>query len=306
MKSNLRLSGPISRDYRGDGQMQLVYPLLISLFLHLALLLLFVFTPNLGFEKPRAQSVINVSMVSFQGPAKGSAPESAAPPVAAKAPVVEKPAVVQPPSVTPPTPKAPALVDPPVPRPKTSLKKKTFQSTEVVKRAIEQLEGRVADTRDAPPQEAAEPEPLQSVLERLRQTVGQTEVARAGSGSGAGAAGSTQGTGTARGTAGGGGGRKAELIDLYRLEVAFQIQKNWAFNEQLAGGDHSLAAAIVFKVMPDGEIRDIFFTDRSGNAHLDESAYRAIVKSSPVGHHPSGLAQPYVVTAIRFTPKGIR
>jgi colicin import membrane protein len=73
---------------------------------------------------------------------------------------------------------------------------------------------------------------------------------------------------------------------LYRLEVAFQIQKNWAFNEQLAGDDQSLVAAIVFKVMPDGEIRDIFFTDRSGNTYLDESAYKAIVKSNPVDSHP--------------------
>mgnify|MGYP000302490203 CR=1 FL=1 len=97
-----------------------------------------------------------------------------------------------------------------------------------------------------------------------------------------------------------------ELIDLYRLEIAFQIQKNWAFNEQLAGGDRSLVAAIVFKVMPDGEIRDVFFTDRSGNTYLDESAYKAIMKSNPVDSHPGGLVQPYVVMAIRFTPQGIR
>jgi colicin import membrane protein len=102
------------------------------------------------------------------------------------------------------------------------------------------------------------------------------------------------------------GRKEAELIDLYRVEIAFQIQKNWAFNEQLAGGDHSLAAAIVFKVMPDGEIRDLFFTDRSGNPHLDESAYKAIMKSNPVDTHPQGLNKPYVVMAIRFTPQGIR
>lgn len=58
--------------------------------------------------------------------------------------------------------------------------------------------------------------------------------------------------------------------------------------------------------MPDGEIRDIFFTDRSGNAYLDESAYKAIVKANPVDRHPDGLVQPYVVMAIRFTPQGIR
>jgi colicin import membrane protein len=102
------------------------------------------------------------------------------------------------------------------------------------------------------------------------------------------------------------GKRTAELIDLYRIEIAYQIQKSWAFNEQLAGGDKSLVAAIVFKVMPDGEIRDIFFTDRSGNAYLDDTAYKAIVKSNPVDSHPDGLSRPYVVIAIRFTPQGLR
>jgi colicin import membrane protein len=81
------------------------------------------------------------------------------------------------------------------------------------------------------------------------------------------------------------------LIDLYRIEIAYQIQKNWAFNEQLAGDDQSLVAAIVFKVMPDGEIRDVFFTDHSGNAYLDESAYKAIIKSNPVDSHPQWTGQ---------------
>jgi colicin import membrane protein len=93
---------------------------------------------------------------------------------------------------------------------------------------------------------------------------------------------------------------------LYRIEIAYQIQKNWAFNDQLAGDDQSLMAAIVFKVMPDGEIRDVFFTDHSGNAYLDESAYKAIIKSNPVDRHPQGLVRPYVEIGIRFTPQGIR
>ena len=152
---------------------------------------------------------------------------------------------------------------------------------------------------------AAEPEELKSALERLRQEVGKTEAGRT--------TGSAKSTDRPSGRTSGkpglfdeDGKQTAQLIDLYRLEVAFEIQKNWAFNEQLAGGDRSLVSAIVFKVMPDGAIRDIFFTDRSGNDYLDESAYKAIVKSNPVDPHPDGLAQPYVVMAIRFTPQGIR
>jgi colicin import membrane protein len=59
-------------------------------------------------------------------------------------------------------------------------------------------------------------------------------------------------------------------------------------------------------VMPDGEITDIRFTERSGNAYLDESAYRAIVKANPVSPHPTGIRTPYVTVGVRFTPEGIK
>jgi colicin import membrane protein len=97
-----------------------------------------------------------------------------------------------------------------------------------------------------------------------------------------------------------------EAIDLYRLEVAFAINRNWAFADQLARDRGEMVASIVFKVMPDGRIEDIFFTDRSGNPYLDESAYRAIVKSSPVRPHPSELKRSYIEMGLRFTPKGVQ
>jgi colicin import membrane protein len=146
---------------------------------------------------------------------------------------------------------------------------------------------------------------LKSALERLRKQVGKTEAAKpTASGKESGQEGGKAGAKVGKFNED--GKRTAELIDLYRLEIAFQIQKQWAFNEALADGDKTLVSAIVFKVMPDGEIRDIFFTDRSGNTYLDESAYKAIVKSNPVDSHPKGLNQPYVEMGIRFTPQGIR
>lgn len=84
------------------------------------------------------------------------------------------------------------------------------------------------------------------------------------------------------------------------------MNKNWAFAQQLASGTGNLVASIVFKVMPDGSIEDIFFTDRSGNSYLDDSAYKAIVKSSPVKPHPEGLARAYIEMGLRFTPEGVR
>lgn len=300
MKKNIRVPVSSGQDLRGDGQAPFFYPVALSFVCHLVFLLLFVITPSLRSEKVQTQSVINVSMVSLKNTATGA---SQKPAVENKAPKIEKPEVVKKPTVTPPVKKRVKVAETP-PKPKTSLKKKTFKSTQVVKQAIEQLEEQVTAKTDEQT-EAEQPEPLKSALERLRQEVGKAEASRSAP-SGESTERSTGKTGGKFGKFNEDGKKTAELIDLYRIEIAYQIQKNWAFNEQMAGGDQSLVAAIVFKVMPDGEIRDIFFTDRSGNTYLDESAYKAIVKSNPVDSHPNGLAQPYVVMAIRFTPQGIR
>jgi hypothetical protein len=104
-------------------------------------LLLFVVTPSLRSEKPQTRSVIDVSMVSLKNPATDAAKKSV---VENKAPKIEKPEAVEKPSVTPPVKKAASVADTP-PKPKTSLKKKTFKSTQVVKQAIEQLEKQLDD-----------------------------------------------------------------------------------------------------------------------------------------------------------------
>ncbi len=100
--------------------------------------------------------------------------------------------------------------------------------------------------------------------------------------------------------------RALELLDIYRIEVAYRIQKNWAFSEQLAGGRTDLVAELAFTIMPDGEIRDIWFDKRSGNSYLDESAHKAILKSNPVRPHPKGIVRPVVTVGLRFTPKGVK
>jgi colicin import membrane protein len=301
MKKNIRVPVSFSQDLRGDGQAPLFYPMAISLVCHMVFLVIFVVSPSLRSERPQARSVINVSMVSLKNPATK---DTKTPAVGSKTPQIKKPEVVKKADTAPPVKKTAAVVKKPPPKRKTSLKKKTFKSTQVVKQAIQQLEEKV-DTRSDAPAKEEQPEPLKSALDRLKKEVSQEEASRS-TASGKKADRSTGKTGGKPGGFNEDGKKTAERIDLYRLEIAFQIQKNWAFNEQLAGGDQSLVAAIVFKVMPDGEIRDIFFTDRSGNTYLDESAYKAIVKSNPVDSHPSGLAQPYVVMAIRFTPQGIR
>jgi colicin import membrane protein len=297
MKENSRVPTSANRNLQGDGWLPLLFPLVISFLGHLAFFAVVFFIPDLGVEHRQPKSVINVSMVSVKKTdAKASqqplAKEPPAPPKRVEAP--ENPPPAEQPKKSDKTVKSR-----PKPKPKTSLKKKTFKSTQVAKQAIKESEPK-------PKTEAKEPssqESLQSALNRLKKQVGEAEKAKASAKKNGEAESSS---GRRPGAFNEAGRKEAELIDLYRLEIAFQIQKNWAFNEQLAGGDQSLAAAIVFKVMPNGEIRDLFFTDRSGNSHLDESAYKAIMKSNPVDRHPQGLRQPYVVMAIRFTPQGIR
>jgi colicin import membrane protein len=165
----------------------------------------------------------------------------------------------------------------------------------MIDQAIQRIEKKVNEP---------DPSSVASAIDRLKKKFSETEprpgppAATAGQGGGGGPAGGAGG--------GGGGPGQIEPIDIYRATVASQVERNWAFSSQLAGGDKNLKVGLVFKVMPNGEITDIRYTERSNNTVLDDSAYKAIVKSSPVAPHPPSVKAPYVTVAIRFTPEGLR
>ena len=177
---------------------------------------------------------------------------------------------------------------------KKSLKKKTFKASKVVKSAIAAIEKKVEESR---------PDPVAEAIDRLR-----TKVEKSG---GIGQPGHKAGKNSVRpraglmGGAGAGGKHAQELINIYSVEIAYQIQKNWAFSESLAGGRTDLVVELAFTVMPGGEIKDIWFDTRSGNRYLDESAYKAVMKSNPVNPHPPGLSEKVVYVGLRFGPKGL-
>jgi len=286
----------------------------VSLLGHMVLFAAMILAPARAPEKNAFQA-INVSMVSLSDVVeiKGVEPAATA---ASPSPVVEsrplpepvpekKPAPEPPPKETVaaplPEPKPEAVPigsktqpEKPKPKIKRSLKKKTFKPKRAVKKAIANIEKRVDQSR---------PDPLAQAFDRLRQKVNTAEAAQASEpvkSSGR----SSTGAGLSGGS-GGDGKTTLELIDIYRQDIAHQVQKNWAFSEQLAGLRNDLKAKLVFKVMPSGEIRDIFFTDRSGSAYLDESAARAVMKANPVSPHPDGLRKPFVLVGLRFGPKGL-
>ncbi|MBW1840427.1 MAG: TonB C-terminal domain-containing protein [Deltaproteobacteria bacterium] len=254
---------------------------------HLIFFAILFFVPDVTPRRTFTPSVINVSMVTLPDP--GSAPgaiQKAAPtpkqPSAIKKAVpISKPAV----SLNK-TPAQKVAETPKKWKAKKSLKKETFKPSKAVEDAVTRIEKQVEET--APPSSQ-----ISKAIDELRKKVGQ-DATRQGSG--------------VQGVAGtGGAGKEAlTLIEIYRIQIAFDVQKNWAFSESLAGTHEGLKVELAFNVMPNGEIRDVWFDQRSGNRYLDESAKKAVMKSNPVRPHPPGIDEPFVWVGLRFGPEGVR
>jgi colicin import membrane protein len=279
----------------------------ISLLLHIVLMTVFVVMPALTPSRRYIPSAVDVTLVSLpalgNGAAKASTPEtpvveSTVPekPAAKKEPVV-KPVPVKTP---PPQPKPEAEVSTaPTPKPETkkkeSLKHKTFKPSEVIKGAVSKMEKEVEETR---------PSKLEEALNRLKQQVENEDRSRkTDTGTGTGQAGTVIGSPSGSGLS---SGQFRSRVQVYQTEIAYQVQKNWVFSELMSGGRTDLEAVLGFKIRPNGEISDIWFDQRSGNTYLDESAYRAIVKSNPLPPLPAGLFAGDYTVGIRFGPKGIK
>ena len=279
----------------GEDRRTILWPLVFSFMGHLLLFGLILYAPSLKSDNSSfLSSAIDVQLVEM--PANSAA--AAKPQVnVEKNPPTEKTA--EPESVVTPEPQpqpeaqAEVSVAPEPPKNKTALKYKTFKSQEVLKNALENIEKKI---------ETSQTKPLEDALNRLRKKVASEgkPISNIGEGPAESAAvGNKGGFGL-------GSRKEGELIDMYRLEIAFAIQKNWALSEQLVGASKNLEAKVVFKVMPDGRIEDVFFTDRSGNTYLDDSAYKAIIKTSPVKPFPPELNRDYIEMGLRFTPGGIQ
>lgn len=264
-------------------------PFSISFGVHILLFLLVIYTPQWDSKSSYMPSVIDVRMVDLNAVAtpKSSPATETAPLVEPQKTVEKKSEAIQ----TPDAAKPEVSVAPRKKKTKTALKYKTFKTKAMKKKALKQLKQKV---------QTSTPQPLQDRFKELRDKVakeGRPATAEKRS---------EKGVEGAVGTYKPGSRQEIELIDLYRLEIAYAINKNWAYAEQLSGRGNRLMASIAFKVLPDGKIIDIFFTDRSGDPNLDDSAHKAIVKTSPVKPHPPELKRRYVEMGLRFTPEGVR
>jgi colicin import membrane protein len=277
--------------FRGTGNdpLTLFLPFAVSLVCHAIFFAILIYFPiHTPYNKKFSQSVINVSMVTL--PAQGSASGPAGQ-IELKSKIqstkTKKARVSKIPSktVSVATKKGSEI--------KKSLKKKTFKPSKVVKSAITRIEKQVEDSR---------PDPVLEAINRLKTKVGSSET-RDIEAKGEGLSG--QG-GNIPGGALTTGYLALKPIDIYKAEIPYHIEKNWAFSEQLAGGDTDLVAVVVIKIMQNGEIRDIWFEKKSGDSYFDESAFKAVKKSDPLPELPKEYLKPYYNVGLIFTPSGLK
>jgi colicin import membrane protein len=163
---------------------------------------------------------------------------------------------------------------------KKSLKKQTINTKKVLENAVKQIENQA---------ESSPPPSLANRLEKLKQEV-KTDARGVPYGSTSQAGGGRYGAGLTP-------------IQIYQAEVSILLKNNWVFSEKLAGQTDGLESRLVIKILPDGNITDIWFEKRSGNEYLDNSAYKTIMKSNPLPPLPPGLSYYHLV--LGFTPLGL-
>jgi colicin import membrane protein len=258
----------------------------LSVFCHVLLFSGVVFLPELEFNRRHMPSAVEVDLVSLPQGMPQIQPGVVAPKIELKPPPAKrvkateamKPQRVGPEeSVT----MQGRLLDKAVSlapqhlQVKKSLKKRTYDASKAINKAIAKIE------RQAP---GSRPRPVLEAIDQMKKEV-------------EGGAGAVPHGGAARAQI---SQRNLELLDIYNAEIWHQIQKSWAFSQEMSGEQTNLEAVIIVKIMRDGEIRDVWFEKRSGNSYFDDSAFKAVKKSNPLPSLPEGFLKPFYEVGFRF------
>ena len=97
----------------------------------------------------------------------------------------------------------------------------------------------------------------------------------------------------------------APPIDLYRIGAAYQVNKNWFMPKNSNCADTKVTS-IAFTILPNGEIKDIVYLERSKCNELDDSAYSAIMRAAPFKPFPNSLNVKEIKVALRFKKNGVQ
>jgi len=298
MKESMFAASYLFRDM-GNDPLTLFLTFAVSLACHAIFLAVLIYFPiHTPYNKKFLHSVINVSMVTF--PAHGSASGQAGQielkskiqsPQPKKAQASEIPSTSI--NADQSRSKAVSVATKKGKKIKESLKKKTFKPSKIVKSAITRIEKQVENSR---------PNPVIAAINRLKNKAGSTEAKDIEvNGEGLiGQGGNIPGGALAKGY------QMLKPIDIYKAEIPYHIEKNWAFPEQLTGGDTDLVAVVVIKIMQNGAIKDIWFEKKSGDSYFDESAFKAVKKSDPLPKLPKEYLKAYYNLGLIFTPSGLK
>ncbi len=268
----------------------------LSILCHISFFFGVIFLPGLQLTTPQLPSAVEVDLVDLPrgGPQAEplaqrdeveAEPPHPEPAEAAKAPISEKPpekpepveSKEKPVKVEAPPPKEAVSLAPQPLEVKRSLKKKTYNVSKVIDKAIAKIAKQAPQSRS------------RSVLKAIDELKKQ---AKEGAG-GVATRGAAQKAGMSR--------KSLELINIYNNEIwRHKIQKNWAFSQEMARGNTELEAVIIVKIMRNGEIRDLWFEKKSGNTYFDNSALKAVNKSDPLPPLPAGYIGPFYEVGFRF------
>jgi len=268
-------------DEAGNPPRILWFSVTVSMICHLVFFMLMIIIPNYKPDRSFSTSVIDVSLVNLpSSPASTSGrqqrPASKDSPIPDSTPQPVKEAHLSQEQKKP----EEVSLSPKQHRVKTSLKKETFESSKALKHAISEIKKTINQSR------------AQSVTEAIDRLGDAVDDAKG--------IGTTEGIHTQ--------GQKAlEVMDIYKAEIPYHIQKNWVFSEQLAGTDSTdLVAWLVIAIKSDGHISDIWFEKRSGNRYFDDQAYKAVIKSDPLPSLPREYLRPFFNVGLRFTSSGLK
>ena len=318
-----RISEPKGTDPKGFFMV-----CLISLICHFLFFISLFFLNDFQFSAPKPK-VVTVDLVTFApGPANAQAP---GPPPKSQEPAPDHADTVNPDAVSQvqSQPDEPSPQEIPVIKPDVSLKSKPKNIKELIaareeeppkkkppkedlakkkraqeekaekKRAQELADAKKAAAKKAAAEKAAAEKrrqaQLQDALSRMKASVASKENGAQGT--------NTNGSGVA-GAAGGGGTGEASPLTLYQMVIKSAIEQNWIFNDAMAGLNQDLEVRIFIKILKSGDIRDISFETRSGNAYLDESAKKAVQRANPLPKLPKGMFSYELV--LGFSPRGLK
>ena len=184
-------------------------------------------------------------------------------------------------------------------------------SLEKRKRSLQSLQEAMEDIR----KKAALEEIRKKVALRERSDKDPTgDPSKAHPSQGSTVSGSGTGTGTGSGTVGsptggspwgspfgGSSALESKLNDYYNMIWA-KIKKEWTLPGGLPKGKTDLETIIVVVIERNGKVQKSWFEKRSGNAHYDQMAMRAIKKAEPLPPIPKEFSDDIFEIGIRFYP----